>query len=319
MMIQRSHGLVRNGRPPITCILRCGALAVILFFLAEVAGFAQIQVTRNVVLDPFADTSSARGFFERTGVLGELNRGFGSTGGELAWNTKIGGFFEIYRWDRAALTVLLGNEMIANDRNDISFNPRSVRWEEAVAFSYAADGAVLQAGVIQQCKHDVDNSDPVDSDEPEVSAISKRVAILTGPYASVIVPRVELGGRLTLAAYARTDYYPSSSEYRFPGNTIGKRWDEIVGNVTAGVRLGYPFGSSARAYLLSWGTYSLPGESLTSDLNYRLEVGLRLDGNSGSFHFFGALEHYFDDLSGPIPQPSTVYYVGLRAGNRLFL
>ncbi len=316
------HETAGRFRPGTVGLLMRGVLTAFLILLPPLASeaSAQLQVTRNVVLNPFADRSRTDGFLAATGVLAELNRGFGSTGGELAWDAKVGGFFEIYRWDStAALTLLLCHEMIGNDRNDISFNPRSARWEEALVFTYNARPILWQLGGIHQCKHDIDNSDPVDSDVPGVEGISKRVVILSGIYGSAILPRVELAEGLRATAYLRGDYYPASSEYRFPGNSLGMRWDEITGNLSAGFRAAYELGGSAEGYILGWATLSLPGDSLISGVNYRSEAGVRWNGGRGSFQLYGAYEHFFDDLSTPVPQSSSVLFVGMRLGNLLFL
>ncbi len=273
---------------------------------------AQLQVTRDVLLEPFVDSVQSTGFLQAHGVTLEVNRGFGSADGELAWNTKAGGVIEFYRWDDATLSLLFGNEMIGNAKNDIGFNPRQVRWEEALVLSKKVGDFTLQLGGIHQCKHDVDNSDPLDSDDPDITAIAKRVVILSGPYASVLSPTFQLLDQLSVSAYARADWYPASSEYRFPANSQGRSLADAAGNISAGGRISYLVGTVGQGYILGWGAWSVPGGSFAESFSFRGEAGIGLKGKIGTLHPYIAIEHFADDLTRYFPQRSTVIQAGFR-------
>lgn len=292
-------------------------LAAFLATAAQMCGVAvataQLQVTRDVLLDPFVDSAQATGFLQGHGVMLEVNRGFGSTDGEVAWNTKAGGVIELYRWEGdAVLSLLLGNEMIGNAKNDIGFNPRQVRWEEALVFSKKLGQFTMQLGGIHQCKHDVDNSDPLDSDDPDITAIAKRVIILSGPYVSVIVPTFRPIDQLSISTYARADWYPASSEYRFPANSRGRSLADAAANVSAGGRISYLVGTAAQGYILGWGAWSFPGGNFAESFSFRAEAGIGLKGRVGALHPYIAIERFADDLTRYFPQRSTVTQLGLR-------
>ena len=287
-----------------------------MMLLAQLCGVAvaaaQLQVTRDVLLDPFVDSAAAVGFLQHQGITLEVNRGYGSTDGEVAWDIKAGGFIELYRWSDATLSLLFGNEMIGNAKNDIGFNPRQVRWEEALALSKKLGSVTVQLGGIHQCKHDVDNSDPADSDDPDLTAIAKRVIILSGPYAAVALPDLQLLNGLSISTYLRADWYPASSEYRFPANNRGRSLAEASGNITAGGRITYLVGTAGQAYLLGWGAWSVPGGTLAESVSFRCEAGVGLKGGIGMLRPYVAIERFADDLTRYFPQRSTVTQVGIR-------
>lgn len=273
---------------------------------------AQLQVTRDVLLDPFVDSAYTKGFLQQQGVTLEVNRGYGSTDDEVAWDTKAGGFIELYRWDDAALSLVFGNEMIGNAKNDIGFNPRQVRWEEALVLSKKFGDVTVQLGGIHQCKHDVDNSDPLDSDDPDVTAIAKRVIILSGPYAAVTLPTFQLINGFSVSTYVRADWYPASSEYRFPANNRGRSLADAGGNISAGGRISYLAGTVGEGYILGWGSWSVPEGTFSDSFSFRCEAGIGVKGGIGALRPYVAIERFADDLTRYFPQRSTVTQVGLR-------
>ncbi len=77
---------------------------------------------------------------------------------EHAWNSKIGGFVELFRvrndWSFAFVSHI---EFVANPHNNIRFNPRAVFWEEGFLLTKRAGSGFWQIGYFHRCKHDIDN------------------------------------------------------------------------------------------------------------------------------------------------------------------
>ncbi|HET7152158.1 MAG TPA: hypothetical protein VFJ29_00190, partial [Candidatus Kapabacteria bacterium] len=147
---------------------------------------AQLLPSRNMFPELNPDSTRANGFMTRTKFFGEIMRGFQSAGDDRAWDATIGGFADVYRWDSsAAIRVRFTQEMLANAMNDISFNPRSMQYEENISGVFHTPWFDWEAGLTYRCKHDLDNTDPVNSDVTPLidSNAQKRVAILGGIYA----------------------------------------------------------------------------------------------------------------------------------------
>lgn len=84
---------------------------------------------------------------------------------EHAWNSKIGGFVELFRvgseWSLAFVSHI---EFVANPHNNIRFNPRAVFWEEGFLLTKRAGRGYWQVGYFHRCKHDIDNILPTTCD-----------------------------------------------------------------------------------------------------------------------------------------------------------
>jgi hypothetical protein len=132
---------------------------------------------------------------------------------EHAWRNQLGSVAEIFRiGNLASLALLSAVEHVANAKNDISFNPRAVWWEEGLFFTQRVDTnaaeklpSFWQVGYYHRCKHEIDNL---------LDARTERVLIygsLTGKY----IWQIPLGLQRLLVA-ARADVFTIYRDYRTP-------------------------------------------------------------------------------------------------------
>ena len=60
---------------------------------------AQILVSRNYTIDPFVDSTTTGKVLGLTAFNAEFSRGYGSTADAHAWNARLNGLFELYRFN----------------------------------------------------------------------------------------------------------------------------------------------------------------------------------------------------------------------------
>jgi hypothetical protein len=213
-------------------------------------------------------------------------------------------------------------EMLANSMNDISFNPRSMQFEENISYEFHASRAgAFEVGLSYRCKHDIDNTDPANSDVTPLidSNTQKRVLILGSIYA-VEEARMSLLDVLGVSDayvpadfYLRLDVYPLREDNRFPSNANGTSWSNVLGSLTVNMRIDIVPLSLLTIYLDANETQFIErGSFFSQDNNARLEVGFHFNGAVGGIDAFASFEHLFDDLSVPIPRASNTVSVGLR-------
>ena len=314
-------------------VMRTLLLSLVIAVIAQLCVSAQMYVTRNAIFDPFRDTSVAEGFLPAVNYSHEFSRGYGSANDELAWNGRAIGTFEFYRWAGGfSLGAVMAAEAGINSHNDISFNPRSIRWLEELTLYYKRSGFLFETGVQHQCKHDVDNSDGPRGDAPMADRSEKRVTILSGVHAGVQYDLPAPSGQSESGddspegrVFLRADYYPFSSDYRFPENNSGRDLTNLSAAILAGAKYQLPVYGLFSVYASVWsgtvffGRTSQRDASGTPEHNYRLEFGTQFRGRGGKLEVFLASEKYFDDLSSPVPQSSKVLYLGLRGSGKSFL
>jgi hypothetical protein len=278
---------------------------------------AQIVPSRNMFVEPRADSGAARGLLGRTAFFGEMSRGFGSAGDDRAWDATIGGAAEIYRWNEsAALQIRFAEGLFANALPpDFPFKPRSMQFEENMSGLFRAGGFDIEAGMTYRCKHDVDNTDlPTTSVTPPIDSVpQKRVLIFAGPFGVVTSAPWLLSRNVTLRAIVRTEFFLVHEDNRFPANADGMLLSNAINATTLGVRLDASVTSSMLVYSREWVSAIIcRGPGPNTDASARAEVGLRFPGFHGGIDAFAAFEHLFDDLSVPVPRRSNVVAVGLR-------
>ncbi|HYF03218.1 MAG TPA: hypothetical protein VEC36_07570 [Patescibacteria group bacterium] len=302
------------------CIL---ALVLLLLPISFQISNAQLYVTRNAIMNPFADTVAQTGFMPSFHYSHEFARGFGSAGGEQAWNGRSIGLIEFYRWESGwSLGGILAAEAGLNDSNDIGFNPRSIRWMEEIALYKSYENYTFKVGVQHQCKHDVDNSDGASGDTP-IANSTKRVTILSGMNLELIsMPKVFAQDFISSASI-RADYYFAKSDYRFPNTTERGDLTNATGALLLNGKIIYRGFSPFEMHAQMWGGTVLLAyydSQLEEAFNtaFRFEAGVSGRGSAGALTFFTAFEHYFDDMALPVPQKSSVLYFGIRGSSLIF-
>ncbi len=276
---------------------------------------AQLYATRNSIINPFSDTTTQTGFMASLHYSHEFARGFGSAGHEQAWNGRSVGMTEFYRWENSSLSALFATEAGLNDSNDIGFNPRSIRWMEELAFYNRQENFTWKIGLQHQCKHDVDNSDGASGDTP-IANSTKRVTILSGLNAEIISNKISFGDFVS-SAVLRADYFFSARDYRFPKTTLDGDLMNAPGAVLLKAKIIYKGISPVEIHADGWlGAAFLKNDD--AGVAYRFETGVSGRGRAGALTVFGAFEHYFDDFALPVPQSSSVFYIGLRGSSSIF-
>jgi hypothetical protein len=283
---------------------------------------AQMIVTRNLMLTSLDDTTGAGQFLPHAQFAAEVQAGFGSAQGEQAWNVKLVGLLEFYRWGkRSALIGFSGHELAANPYNNISFNPRGVFWEESVLFLTRRPTFDWHLGGFFRCRHELDNAEPPSDRIPRAGYTpTSRLVILAGVQGGLTSREIPLSRRAKLRGFIRVEGYAFTSDERTPHATEGPNWEGAIGATFLGGRSRYEISPSLAMYASGWGSVMYfdrdrsGGATIHPELNARLESGLRVVGARGGMAFYAAVERFFDDLSRPAPQRSTVLYVGVRAG-----
>lgn len=280
----------------------------------------QIMIARSVDLNPFVEkTGTEQRVLGATYFSAEAGRGFFSTEGEQAWNIKFQAFIEFYRWgNRAVLGLSLSHELHANPYNSIRFNPRGALWNESITYYRQLKKLSLQLGLNHRCRHDIDNIDPARSGIPRAGYEPLgRVLVMTSLNISALSEEQQLSEQLSLRLFGRTDIYFYQEDSRRPSNNQELSWNNIPANAIGGFLLEYRHAERWKTYTRHHLNYILFNEE-PGQLNYRSEAGLSLIGDKALGSFFIAWERYFDDVSRPYPQPSTVLYLGLRANSNTF-
>jgi hypothetical protein len=309
------------NRVLLTC--RSAALVTALWLACPGALRAQMIVTRNLMLTALDDSTGAGQFLPHAQFSAEVQGGFGSARGEQAWNIKLGGLLEFYRWGtRSALIGLAGHELTANPYNNISFNPRGAFWEESVLFLTRRAALDWHLGGFFRCRHELDNAEPPSNRVARAGYTpTSRLVILSGVQGGITSRELTITRRTSLRGFLRVEWYAFTSDERTPQATEGPVWEDAFGTTFLGGRWRYEITPSLTTYARAWGSvmYFARDRSgaagIHPELNARLESGLRAAGARGGMDFYAAVERFFDDLSRPAPQRSTVLYIGVRAGS----
>jgi hypothetical protein len=147
---------------------------------------------------------------------------------EHAWGSHLGAVAEIVRIGNSeSLAVMSTLEHVANAKNDISFNPRAVWWEEGLFYTKrlaSAPNTYWQLGYYHRCKHEVDN----------LELNLERVLIygsLTGKY----ITQTTVGQGLSTLAL-RADLFTIYRDYRtprLPHTAVQPSYENLIGTLGA--------------------------------------------------------------------------------------
>ena len=286
---------------------------------------AQIMVTRNVVVAPIGDSADFAARFPQPRFFIEASRGYGSSEDNQAWNIKMGGMFQISPWGgRSVLLGLFGHELTSNPYNSIGYNPRGALWDENALFMQRRTHFDWHTGVFFRCRHEIDASQPTDERLPDSLHVpTARLIGLAGFQAGITTHERPIGARMRARAFVRAEGYFHNKDTRSPALLGGPDWRDAVGAFTFGGRVAISPAPAAQVYGRFWGSTMVfaggrtPGGP-TAASNGRVEAGLRGWGMPGGADLFAAYEHFFDDLSRPLPQTSDVISIGIRVTSSEF-
>ncbi len=278
---------------------------------------AQVRPSRTWHTD-VARTRSIKGVMPSLLGGGEIQRSSGSLGGEQAWQFRTHVQVEPYRLTDSTSAIQLTTsieahqELTANPLNDISFNPRAMRWEEFFWVHVGLPDVSMRAGFVHRCKHDIDNLGGADEDNPTSPLLAEqRTIILTGPtLAATTAPVISAAGTTTIAAGA--EFYLNASDNRTPRSSAAS-WNAMQGTSWMRMRHAYAVSRTldllATAYLaLPWFT-SRTGSDDTLPYEARAELAISAGGTKARMELALVAERQFDEIAFTTPQQTS--FVGL--------
>jgi hypothetical protein len=259
----------------------------------------------------------------------DVARSSGSTYDEQAWQFRTHVVVEPYRFTdstadvQVTTTISAHQELTANPFNDISFNPRTMRWEEHMQIHVSTTSWSMRAGWLHRCKHDLDNLDgPSELDPSSAGQGVQRTIILSGPSLSAGTAPFELfGGRWRIET--GVEWFVIAADYRSPSQSVAVgSWKHMQGAVWGRGVAAWELSPNLRIqtqYYLSAPWFSarlgapddtpLPHEA-------RAEISLCVNGRTASVELVAHAEHVFDELSFLDARPSTYAGIGLRFAPR---
>lgn len=292
----------------------------------HMAVYAQVRPSRTWLVDMARDQSASGVFPKFVGGV-EANRSWGSAYQEQAWQFRLHGVIETYRFTDSAddvqwtTSLELHNELTANPFNDITFNPRTMRWEEFALVHMSAPTFSARGGWLHRCKHDIDNLDG--PNETSIDAVSpvQRTVILSGPTIGfMLAPYKTSLGTFTVSAAA--EWFLIAEDYRRPiANAVGS-WSRMQGAVWMRAAYRVPVSAALAFHSNLW--MSIPWfssrmgapESSFVTADARAEVCASIIGGSALMDVVLSAEHTFDELSYLNARPSTYLQLGLRLGSK---
>ncbi|MEY3387172.1 MAG: hypothetical protein RIR53_1983 [Bacteroidota bacterium] len=297
-------------------IFSAAAVTVVVLLCAVANVAAQIRPSRTW------ESTPQRGL--RSGVMtslvggGEFQRSYGSAFDEQAWQFRTHLQAEPYRFSDTGQSVIwtttieAHQEMTANPYNDISFNPRTMRWEEFFWLHVITEGFAARVGFVHRCKHDIDNLSGADEGNP-ISPLQaeQRTLILTGPTIAASVP--SLSTRLgTVTASAGAEWFLNSSDTRRGGTDVGS-WAHMQGaawmRAQCITRISRDVAVLTSAFACVPWFESRQGASPDVPYEARGELALSLTGATARVDIALVAERSFDEPALTFPVASS--YVGL--------
>ncbi len=238
-----------------------------------------------------------------------VHRGFGSAADERAWTVVLAVSLPLAQLrDSLWLVGVVSHLLQANSLNDIGFNPRGARWEEQLAVIWHRASWTLYGGLLHFCKHEIDNADPPDTDEPVRGyQPTKRVIILHGPFVGLRYHQYWTSWWKSVVE-GRLHFFPIAQDYRIRGSD-DLRWRQLRGSFVLRVSSVGDLGLLRKFVEVAYRS-ALFVFPLLARHEYRAEAGVALGWLP--MGFFVYWEQLFDDLSRPFPHFSRSVGVGLR-------
>ncbi|MBU3741404.1 MAG: hypothetical protein FGM24_03855 [Candidatus Kapabacteria bacterium] len=303
-------------------------IGILTFTILSAASAAQVRPSRTW-WQPFDHGNTLAGPMASLYGGADVDRTFGSTYDEQAWQFRAHVAVEPYRFtdstDEVQITTLISShqELTANPFNDISFNPRTMRWEEFIQVVVGTSTWTGRIGWLHRCKHDLDNLDgPSELDPSFAGQGVQRTIILSGPTLSAGTAPFELfGGRWRIET--GVEWFVLAADYRSPAQSVDVgSWKHMQGAVwgrgvaawylSTNVRIQTQYYVSAPWFSARLGAPAdipLPHEA-------RAEISLCVNGRTASAELVAHAEHVFDELSFLDARPSTYAGIGLRFAPR---
>ena len=289
-----------------------------LFIICSTILFAQRLVEREIIINPlFTDLLSTRDddIFWMSSI--SAWGGFGhyiSSDREHEWYQKLGSVIELIRFgNQSSLSFLSHIEFVANDRNNIGFNPRSLIWEEGFLYSQKLRKSFLQIGYYHRCKHDIENL----NEGQERSLIFgglfckyiKPITINESFQWSYLVPRIEI---YTI----RQDFRAPDIFYKF-----GTNLEQLLGTIAMNFNNHISKSKHLGLFVNSYGSLNFFSKDKGFLDRFSSLHAVRFCGGistgitvQGSAHFRIGLnfEYFSDNAIDPYPRSSSLLSIGVQ-------
>jgi hypothetical protein len=283
---------------------------LLLLLLCDISTAGPFTPSRFVIiapkLRPKDDTTGTR-YLTQHGLWANLQKGFKSAGDRFGWSIAFGGILEFFSWPGASLGMQGGIEILADTRNDISFNPQGVNWEEGFIYSQQVGIVELSGGYLHRCVHNVDN---LQTTNPEAKDI-QRTLIYGSLTTRAVMRDTSTNDNFRFHTYVGADYYVITEDYRYPEQTnkISPDVEKLKLSLSVGNYVELLLGDNAL-----YARYSVLGAiySDTLGVSLRGELGINIPGEAINMQIFLGTEAFTDDGGGVIPRRSNFFFVGLR-------
>jgi hypothetical protein len=285
-----------------------------------------IFITRGILIHPIYTPSvtDTGGFLTRTGMWGGVQRGLGSTEERFGWLLDVGAAVELYQWQSSSLLAVSGMQLNADTRNEISFNPSGVTWEEHLVYATRGSSLNWQLGFAQRCRHDVDNLDIKEA----TGEAQQRTLIYSSISGKLVPSLLTLSNAIHLRSWFSGDLYVISQDYRLPKSTssVLPNVERLAWSAGGNAELGSSNKHAIGAYLNIALHLSAFGDTTgilrkfsTIDrlhLDARIETGIMISGRGGNFRLFAGFDELSDDGAMPTPERNNYFFIGFRITGR---
>jgi len=232
---------------------------------------------------------------------------------EHAWHQKLGILIELFRLgEQASFSFESHTEFIANDRNNIRFNPRALIWEEGFMYTWRLNQSFLQIGYFHRCKHDVDN----------LSEGHERTLIFGGLLFKYILPVTKPSTNQRSYLALRTEIYTLRQDLRIPDKFMGlnPNFEQLLGTVAINLNNRKSLSKHFGVYLNAYGSLNFFGinkgfldrfNSLqTVQFNGGVSTGFAIQGGA-HFRIGLNVEYFSDNMIDPFPKSSLLLSLGI--------
>lgn len=292
-----------------SCIMHC-ALSILTFSYSHIESSAQIKPSRSLFIEPL-DKRVAPGVAADGWFGAEAFRGWESYGNEQAWQFRLHGYIEPYRFgddSTATFTTSFNfhHELTANPFNDLGFNPRTARWEESLLLHARVAPFTIQTGWFHRCKHEIDD-------------VQRRVLIISGPTVIGATPRIETPfGEIRIEGGA--EYYVIREDYRDDAAPIIGTWNDLRGALWFRGEGRWPLGERSRisgSYYISFPFFDArhgAPDDIVVPHEAHAELCLTFFSDRSAISIVAAADHTWDEVAFVTAEPTTVVQAGLRVG-----
>ncbi len=294
---------------------RCCFLTLLAIFSTTLV--AQRLVEREIIINPMftelpSDQRDSLRWMSSVAAWGSF--GFYAVDDRAhEWQQKLGILIELFRHgEHASFSFESHIELIANDRNDIRFNPSALIWEEGFMYTWRLNQSFLQIGYFHRCKHDVDNL--IEGQE--------RTLIFGGLLFKYILPITKPSTYQKSYLALRTELYTIRQDIRIPEKflELNPNVKQLLGTVALNINNRKSLSRSFGVYLNAYGSLNFFGinngflnrfNSLqTVQFNGGVSTGFAIQGGA-HFRIGLNLEYFSDNMIDPFPKSSLLLSLGI--------